>query len=126
MTLYLPDRWELVLIKKQTSPNIIKVLGEWLGGYLSGNSWRLNSGICDVKPVTDDFHVCELIGWSGSTYRVNNIMRGLGAYGTGVFLDLKESVQKAYASEGVSVELLPDVHPKDLVSWMKDNGIETR
>ena len=43
---YIPDNW--VVIKFHDEPHY-KILAGWSGGYLSGNSWRMNSGITRVE-----------------------------------------------------------------------------
>ena len=48
MNEYNPDRWVILkLINNQKT--IYKVLGGWFGGYLQGDSWRINSGITKVE-----------------------------------------------------------------------------
>jgi len=41
--MYKPDNW--VIIKLKGNDPHYRVLAGWSGGYLNGNSWRLNSGI---------------------------------------------------------------------------------
>ena len=50
MTQYNPDRW-VVLKMIHNGTTLHKVLGHWHGGYLNGDSWRLNSGITHVESV---------------------------------------------------------------------------
>ncbi len=65
MSEYAPDAW--VIVRLTVDGEVIdKVLGGWYGGYLNGDSWRLNSGITEVRDL-DDFY--EFEGSSGSTYR---------------------------------------------------------
>ena len=42
MSVYQPDNWIIVELPNNTG---YKILAGWSGGYLHGNSWRLNSGI---------------------------------------------------------------------------------
>jgi hypothetical protein len=65
---YTPNVWCLVKHHGET-----KVLGSWRGGYLDGDSWRLNSGIVSVE---DDGDAWVFHGNSGSAYRCRK-----GAYG---------------------------------------------
>lgn len=67
-----PDNWVVFKIP-HNNDFIYKVLGGWSGGYLYGNSWRLNSGITDVE-FKDDFYIFK--GNSGSEYFCHK-----GAYG---------------------------------------------
>ena len=71
-----PDQWVVLEI---TTPKeaIRKVLAGWRGGYLHGDSWRLNSGIVETKEFDDywDFH-----GTSGSVYRCRKDGYGMTTY----------------------------------------------
>lgn len=61
--MYLPDSWVLVKIKDGD----YRVLAGWSGGYLDGDSWRLNSGIARVTSVPGAGY--DVHGDSGSVYR---------------------------------------------------------
>lgn len=65
MTVYLPDNWVVLQIKNPDMDPIFKVLGGWSGSYLDGSSWRLNSGIAEIRDQGDFWSVS---GSSGSTY----------------------------------------------------------
>ena len=67
MSDYTPDNWVVLKIKegKGTFP-CYKVLAGWSGGYLDGDSWRMNSGITRVE---DDGDYYNFYGSSGSCYR---------------------------------------------------------
>jgi hypothetical protein len=76
MNIYRPDNW---VVFKMSAPDdsctCYKVLGGWSGGYLGGDSWRMNSGIVSVeqKGETYEFH-----GSSGSCYicyKDSNVIR---------------------------------------------------
>lgn len=60
---YFPDNW--VIIKLKGDDPHYRVLAGWSGGYLDGDSWRMNSGITKVEFRHDKyiFH-----GSSGSQY----------------------------------------------------------
>jgi hypothetical protein len=66
MNEYFPDQWMLVKVGG-TDPHY-RVFGSWSGGYLTGDSWRLNSGV--VKCVESETYPgnYEFIGHSGSAY----------------------------------------------------------
>ena len=62
---YTPDNWVIVEIADKDT-TFYKVLGGWSGGYLDGDSWRMNSGITEVDEKED----CYLFhGQSGSVYK---------------------------------------------------------
>ena len=70
MSEYNCDNW--VVIKMKGDDPHYRLLVGTSGGYLDGDSWRINSGITKVEE-TDD-HYC-FSGSSGSTYRC-----GKGSY----------------------------------------------
>ena len=62
---YKPDNWVIVEIDNDGEP-FYKVLAGWSGGYLDGDSWRMNSGITSIEA----FETYYLIhGESGSIYQ---------------------------------------------------------
>lgn len=99
---YIPDEWCLVRI----NDDLVKVFGSWRGGYVSGDNWRLNSGIENVKEE-DDFYLFE--GHSGSVYvcyKKNYGIRSL--YNLGVLYDadlkpMEEELAKEYINEKLDV-----------------------
>ena len=68
--MYKPDNW--VVIKLKGDDPHYRVLAGWSGGYTTGDSWRMNSGITKVE---EDDGAYYFSGSSGSTYRC-----GKGAY----------------------------------------------
>jgi len=78
MTTYTPDCWVMLEIKPNGGEPIHKILAGWHGGYLHGDSWKINSGITETREFDDRY---EYDGYSGSTYvcyktreRMNMIM----------------------------------------------------
>ena len=76
MSQYTPDRWVVLEI---TTPKetIRKVFAGWYGGYLGSDSWKLNSGITDIREQDDLF---EFDGYSGSTYFCHRDSYGMSGY----------------------------------------------
>lgn len=66
MSEYTPDVW---VVLEFDAPNLEeplrKVFAGWYGGFAGSNSWKLNSGITQVR-VKDGRY--EFDGYSGSTY----------------------------------------------------------
>ena len=64
---YTPDVW---VVLEFTAPELEKpmrkVFAGWYGGFTGSNSWKLNSGITEVRK---DGAWWEFDGYSGSTYR---------------------------------------------------------
>tara|TARA_R110000744_G_scaffold159328_1_gene275476 strand:+ start:85 stop:465 length:381 start_codon:yes stop_codon:yes gene_type:complete len=86
MSDYTPDNWVVLKVKegKGTFP-IYKVLAGWSGGYLDGDSWRINSGITQVKQDGDYY---EFFGLSGSCYRCHKEQYTLRMNTAGIFKKL--------------------------------------
>jgi hypothetical protein len=70
------EHWQIVKIGET-----YKVFASWSGGYLDGDSWRLNSGIESVD-VDGDYYLFH--GYSGSIYKCHKDMEGTNAYGAAV------------------------------------------
>jgi hypothetical protein len=80
MTTYRPDKWIIVQIKGE-DPHY-RILGSWSGGYLDGDSWRMNSGITRVETDGD---CLQFYGSSGSCYEVHKEMWGTNMVGQGTY-----------------------------------------
>lgn len=66
MSEYTPDSWFIVKITPKDTEPFYKVVAGWSGGYLYGDSWRVNSGIKSYKEEEDCYY---FYGNSGSVYR---------------------------------------------------------
>jgi hypothetical protein len=67
-----PERW--VVLKINGPETYFRVFGGWRGGYTSGDSWRMNSGIVGVEE-DDEYYYFE--GHSGSCYQCHKNGYGL-------------------------------------------------
>jgi len=67
MSIYSPDAWVVVKLSGDAVPDgvLYKILAGWKGGYTSGDSWKLNSGITKIEETE---HVFNVYGYSGSIY----------------------------------------------------------
>lgn len=82
MSEYSPDRWIIVEMEQKDGEGpICKVFGNWYGGYLGSDSWKLSSGICKV--VEHDEHY-EIHNVSGSIYTCYKNSYGTSGYGVSV------------------------------------------
>jgi hypothetical protein len=79
MSVYNPEGFAFLKIADPSEPEgfIYKVIGSWSGGYLYGESWRMNSGIESVEDKNTHLHVH---GHSGSIYVVRKGGQGLSSY----------------------------------------------
>lgn len=70
-----PDRWLLIWIDDGAGPPFVKVFATWAGGYTTGDSWRLNSGIDNVVSLDEDGWIVR--GESGTHYRLHDRSYGI-------------------------------------------------
>ena len=101
MSTYTPDRWVVIKLTRG-SEVIYKVLAGWYGGYLSGDSWQLNSGI--VK-VVDTGNTYEFHGYSGSVYTCYKGREGTSGIMRDIFNNLESQTS---GIPGYSVEICTD------------------
>jgi hypothetical protein len=90
MAEYTPERW--VVIEFVTPEETIrKVFAGWYGGYLDGDSWKLNSGNKAERELDDRW---EFDGYSGSTYVCHKTAYGLNGYMSGILANWIEQAKK--------------------------------
>ena len=94
---YTPDNWVILKIQYENE-TLYKVLGGWSGGYLDGDSWRMNSGITAVEKQG---YLYGFYGSSGSVYLCHQGAYRLTMAAAGVYNQLKERF-------GDEVELMPE------------------
>jgi hypothetical protein len=106
MSDYMPDNW--VVIKKKGDDPHYRVLAGWSGGYLDGDSWRMNSGITRVEKGSTTW---KFYGTSGSCYECGMHNYGLRMNNANVWSQLQEI-------HGNKVEMMPED-----TDWMKVDWI---
>ena len=107
MSEYHPDNWVVLKITVEEIP-LYKVLAGWSGGYLDGDSWRINSGI---TKVTENGDYLEFWGYSGSVYVCHKKSYGLRMNNAGVYNKLKQQEQF-----DVQIVLMPEE-----TNWLEIN-----
>lgn len=86
--MYSPDKWRIIKGQFQGEDDY-RVFGTWGGGYLTGDSWRVNSGIMTVE---DDGDYWNFHGFTQSVYRCRKEAHGIaGAYNNGVLQNLLDN-----------------------------------
>ena len=98
MSIYNPDKWVVVKIGNE---NLYKVFACWYGGYVKGDSWKLNSGI--TRATLDGF-VYSFEGSSGSVYECHKDAYGTNFYGMGVLQNMIDNA----AERNVTIQILPE------------------
>lgn len=98
MSEYTPDRWVVLKIVSEKQETY-KVLAGWGGSYTHGASWKLNSGITEVKEDGDYF---LFSGYSGSVYKCHKQGYGL----TGLTAQVLESFYKDLEEQPVTLTCL--------------------
>jgi hypothetical protein len=89
-----PDTWAIIRITSKDGEITDKVLAGWYGGYLSGDSWQLNSGITKVNET--DTHY-EVLGYSGSIYICRKGLEKLSATTAAILSSLTTKAAQAGA-----------------------------
>ena len=99
--MYYPDKWVVVKMVEKDRPDCYRVFATWRGGYLSGDSWQINSGIVSVKH--EDHHYA-FKSRSGKTYNCEQESYGTSNWTSMVLNDLIRSAK----SVGIDIELMPE------------------
>lgn len=107
------DKWVILKITLSDSETpIFKVFASFYGGYLGSDSWRMNSGIVDVKETETGF---DFYGQSGSCYSCSKHDAAYGTSGYSQYI-LNDMVNRANESGMGTIEVLPfDTNWNDLL-----------
>lgn len=106
MNEYLPDNWVIIKIKGD-DPHY-RVLSGWSGGYTTGDSWRMNSGVTNVEEDDDAF---RFRGSSGSWTVCRKGSYGLRMNNAHVWAQLQEL-------HSDNVELMPEETDWTQIDWI--------
>jgi hypothetical protein len=98
--MYNPNKFVIIKIHVNGEEPLYKIFASWRGGYLSGDSWKLNSGNCKVEKEDDHYLVH---GYSGSIYKLNK-----NSYGTYSYTNSVLSSYLAVSSEAVEIVMLSE------------------
>ena len=106
MTAYTCDNW--VVLKVEGEDPHYRLLVGTSGGYTTGDSWRMNSGIVEVNE-TDDYYYFK--GSSGSEYRCHKKSYRLRMNNAHIWAQLQEL-------HGDKVELMAEDTDWASVDWI--------
>ena len=96
--MYTPERG-VVLEFVTPEETIRKVVAGWYGGYLDGDSWKLNSGNVAERELDNRW---EFDGSSGSTYVCHKSAYGMSGYMSSILASWLEQAKK----EDVTINIL--------------------
>ena len=82
---YVPDRWVVIKITPAEGDPHYRVFASFYGGYLNGDSWKMNSGITSVEETEKDY---LFSGSSGSCYRCSKDAYGMSSYSASILNQL--------------------------------------
>jgi hypothetical protein len=89
--IYTPDRWVIVETKfHDATESFRKILASWYGGYMGADSWKLSSGIVNVKEFDDRY---EFLNESGSTYICFKNCVGMSSYTSRILSGWQEQLK---------------------------------
>lgn len=114
---YTPEQWVIVKITG-TDPHY-RVFGSWRGGFASGDSWRMNSGIVGCQR---EEYLYRFDGHSGSAYICNK-----GNYGIDHMGMHNRGVLDAYISSSKgTMSLCDNVDDWTTIDWSMKNETDTK
>ena len=98
MKTYNPDKWTILkILNEEDGKWYYRILGGWIGGYLDGDSWRLNSGV-ESYEFSEDNSTVFFKGGSGSIYECRKSAEGM----TGLMLQVFGQWAEHYGAEVVT------------------------
>lgn len=72
MNEYAPDYWQVIRLVNGNE-TIYKLFASWVGGYVFGDSWKLNSGITGIKKDDKVFQMSHGSKTITSTYKITGV-----------------------------------------------------
>ena len=96
---YCPDKWVMLRFTHK-GQDVYKILASFYGGYLDGDSWKLNSGVTKVEQ-DDKYYYFH--GSSGSVYACHKESYGMSMYAMSIYNKFLKQVREA---EDSNMELL--------------------
>lgn len=97
-----PGKWIVIKLSPKNKEPFYKVLASFSGGYLDGDSWKMNSGI--TKVVETDTHF-EFYGMSGSCYDCKKTAYGMHSLSESI---LNHAIAHSYKADIVIEQMHPD------------------
>lgn len=108
MSEYHPDSWKIIVIESKEHGKIYKVLASWYGGFARGDSWKISSGIEDVK-LADELYTMPQ--YSGSVYICHKNNEHISGIMGGVF--------SSYAKQAAESDGLFTISMVDMADFLE-------
>lgn len=103
MSTYTPDLWQIVEItpKDIRNPPYCRIMASWYGGFAGSNSWKLSSGITEVK---DKDTYWEVLNYSGSVYILYKNCKGMSSLGSSILAQYKSDAEHLMTIKECEIE----------------------
>jgi hypothetical protein len=96
---YTPDLWVIIQLTSEKGTHE-RVFASWYGGFTSGDSWKMSSGI---ESVTRDGVVFVMPQTSGSIYRCHKNNYGTSGYGGAVLSSYQKEADESNGQLSIRV-----------------------
>ncbi len=118
MSTYTPDRWVMLKLSMPSEIKpVFKILAGWVGGYLSGDSWKLSSGTVGARVTSiHSYNVIVFEQSSGSEYHCYKESYGLSGYTAGILDSWFQDAKKA--GSAIKIEIMEENFDLDQ-DWLK-------
>ena len=113
MNKYTPDSWAIL---RMVTPEetVYKVLASWYGGFDTGDSWKLSSGITEVNDFEGYYDLPQYSGSSYHCYKSSEHMSVIMA------MMLSQWQEQAKMAGSVSIEAISMEHFLD--EWYRNES----
>lgn len=102
MSNYTPDRWVLTTMTYPGGEVADRVFAGWYGGYCGSDSWKLSSGVTELKDMGEYFEATNI---SGSVYKLYKSAEGMSGYMTQMW----ETFQRAVIQDPICKLVLKEI-----------------
>jgi hypothetical protein len=91
MNIYTPDCWVFVRIETAEHGVIDKILAGWCGGFTTGDSWKLSSGVEKIEEFENRY---EYTNFTGSLYICHKDRERFSNYLSSIFGSFLHDVEQ--------------------------------
>jgi hypothetical protein len=98
---YTPDSWKIIVVESPEHGKIYKVLASWYGGFAGSDSWKLSSGIEDVKKEGNLYVMPQA---SGSVYNCYEAAEHVSSLIAGMYASFVKQLKEG--TSGATIRML--------------------